>query len=162
MHLPRDIERKTVSPPPSLDITVEPLQLLKKQIQSALSPDLLTPQWRKIAEDKNNPMCGHCYAATEAAFWSLGGPKSDWTPQVVGNKQWSGSLQPGETHWFLKNSETGEILDVTAGQFDTPVPYETGVSNGMMCHPKGGSRRARVILSRLRKNGVSYEADSAP
>ena len=37
------------------------------KIKSVLTPDLLKPAYRKA--NKTNPMFGHCYAASEAAFY---------------------------------------------------------------------------------------------
>ena len=39
-----------------------------KKIQSVLTPDLLKGMWKK---DFDNPMAGHCYAATEALYWII-------------------------------------------------------------------------------------------
>lgn len=122
-------------------------QTLINKIQSVLTPDLLKGIWNKQFD---NPMAGHCYAATEALFWLLGGPDSDWKPYVLSHKTFPDRLAEGETHWFLKNKNTGEILDPTKEQFeDTPIPYDNGISNGMMNYPKGGSKRAREIIKRI-------------
>ena len=121
-------------------------QFLIKKIQSVLTPDLLKGMWNKKFE---NPLEGHCYIATEALYWMLGGPASDWKPYVLSHKTFPESLGEGETHWFLKNSK-GDILDPTAGQFeDEPILYDRGISNGMMSHPKGGSKRAKEIIRRI-------------
>jgi len=122
-------------------------QSLIKRIQSVLTPDLLKGIWAKQFE---NPMAGHCYVATEALYWILGGPDGDFVPYVLSHKTFPEGLDEGETHWFLKNKKTGEILDPTAEQFEgVPILYDKGISNGMMSYPKGGSKRAKEIIKRI-------------
>lgn len=122
-------------------------QNLIKKIQSVLTPDLLKGMWAKEA---TNPMTGHCYAATEALYWLLGGPDSEFKPFVLSHKTFPEGLDEGETHWFLRNEKTGEILDPTKEQFeDVPILYDRGTPNGMMNYPKGGSKRAKEIIRRI-------------
>lgn len=117
-----------------------------KKIQSVLSPDLLKGMWNKEFE---NPMTGHCYIATEALYWVLGGPDSEWRPFVLSHKTWPEGLDAGETHWFLKNNK-GDILDPTKEQFEgEEIRYDKGTPNGMMNHPYGGSKRAKEIIKRI-------------
>ena len=121
-------------------------QDLIKKIQSVLTPDLLKGMW---AKETTNPMAGHCYAATEALYWLLGGPESEYKPYVLSHKTFPEGLDEGETHWFLRNN-VGEILDPTAEQFeDVPILYDRGTPNGMMNYPKGGSKRAKEIIRRI-------------
>jgi hypothetical protein len=122
-------------------------QDLIKKIQSVLTPDLLKGMWNKEFE---NPLAGHCYAATEALYWLLGGPDGDFKPYVLSHKTFPEGLDEGETHWFLRNDKTGEILDPTAEQFEgIEIFYDRGVSNGMMSYPSGGSKRAKEIIRRI-------------
>lgn len=117
-----------------------------KKIQSVLTPDLLKGMWNK---EFDNPLAGHCYAATEALYWILGGPQSDYKTYVLSHLTWPEGLDEGETHWFLRNSK-GEILDPTAGQFeDVEIDYNKGKYNSMMNYPKGGSKRAKEIIRRI-------------
>jgi len=114
---------------------------LIKQIQSVLTPDLLKPEWKRIAKINGTPYCGHCYHATESLYWLLGGSKSNCKPMVVRHE--------GGTHWFLLTS-LGKILDVTGAQFYTKVPYELAKGCGFLTkHP---SKRARKVIERIRKN----------
>ena len=119
---------------------------LVKKIQSVLTKDLLKGMWNKVF---NNPLAGHCYAATEALYWMLGGTASDWKTYVLSHLSWPEGLDEGETHWFMKNSK-GEVLDPTAGQFEgQDIAYDKGRYNSMMNYPKGGSKRAREIMRRV-------------
>ena len=122
--------------------------VLMDKIKSVLTPDLLKGMWNK---EFDNPMTGHCYAATEALYWMLGGPKSEWRPYVLSNKTWPERLGVGETHWYLKNV-FGEILDPTKEQFGAEeIKYDKGTPNGMMNYPEGGSKRDKEIIRRINK-----------
>jgi hypothetical protein len=122
-------------------------QELINKIQSVLTPDLLKGRWK---QNFNNPLTGHCYIATEALYWILGGNNSDFKPYVLTHKVFPEGLDEGETHWFLKNNKTGEILDPTANQFENiKILYNKGISNGMMNYPKNGSKRAKEIIKRI-------------
>ena len=106
-----------------------------------LTPDLLQPRYRKLAAGKH-PTFGHCYAASEAVWYLLGGKESDYTPNVV--------RVPGGTHWYLKHKTKESVyLDPTAEQFAEPVPYE----NGVRCPFLTGkpSKRAAALIERATK-----------
>lgn len=122
-------------------------QILINKIQSVLTPDLLKGKW---AKDPKNAMAGHCYAATEALYWLLGGPNSNYMPNVLSHKTFPEGLDEGQTHWFLKHKMTNEILDPTSEQFENiTIPYQNGIPNGMMNYPVGGSKRAKEIIKRI-------------
>jgi hypothetical protein len=123
---------------------------LIRDIKKVLTPDLLKGYWKKVGSE--NSMAGHCYVATETLYWLLGGPDGPYKPFVLGHNTWPEGLDEGETHWFLKNMETGEILDPTKEQFgDINIAYDKGTPNGMMNFPKGGSKRAREVMRRLQE-----------
>lgn len=107
-----------------------------KMVTDNLSDDLLNPVYRSMPGRK--PTTGHCYVASEALYHLLGGAEAGWTPQFIRHE--------GQPHWYLKGPG-GEILDATADQFDTPVPYENGVGLGFLT--KRPSRRARILLGRI-------------
>lgn len=117
-------------------------------VQSVLSPDLLKPEWRRIARRSRCPLSGHCYAASEAIFHMLGGVGQGWGAQVLTSRTWPEGLRKGQTHWFLKNRLTGAIIDATSGQFGNLVPkHEAGVGCGFLTRTP--SRRAAEIISRV-------------
>lgn len=129
-----------------------PEDLINK-IQSVLTPDLLRGMWKKDVVD--HPTAGHCYIATEALYWMLGGPDGDYKPYVLTHKVFPEGLDRGETHWFLKNKKNGKILDPTAEQFgDIEILYDRGISNGMMNYPVGGSNRSKEIIKRIESKGL--------
>ena len=49
-------------------------------------------------------------------------------------------------HWFLMSPD-GEVVDPTAGQFSTPVPYDQARGKGFLT--KQPSKRARVVIGRI-------------
>jgi hypothetical protein len=111
--------------------------LFKDAITANLTPDLLQPKYREL--NKRNPLFGHCYVATEAMYYLLGGKESGYKPCVI---------RLGDTtHWFLKHKITEEIIDITAEQFDFPVPYEKGRGNGFLT--KNPSKRTQELLKRI-------------
>lgn len=93
-------------------------------IRSNLTPDLL-----------KKGQTGHCYVASEAYYHLRPG----WTPYVIRHE--------GATHWFLRAG--GEVLDITADQFRTPVPY----AHARRCPflTKKPSKRTMTLVDRLRK-----------
>jgi hypothetical protein len=105
---------------------------LIRQVQKHLTDDLR----RKPYKGNPNPLAGHCYVASEVLFHLLG---AEWLPCFVKHE--------GAPHWFLRNRRTGKVLDATASQFKTPVPYERGKGKGFLT--KKPSRRAQVILDAL-------------
>ena len=116
-------------------------------VASVLTPDLLKPEWRAEAERSGNPVAGHCYAAAEAVYHLCGGAEAGWVPQVLTHATFPDELAPGQTHWFLKNRITGELVDPTQGQFDSAPPYGLGRGTGFLT--AGPSRRAAVIIERV-------------
>lgn len=119
---------------------------IMEEIKSVLTPDLLKGTWRKPSD---NPMKGHCYVATEAFYWILGGDKSNISTYVITHKVFPKELEAGGTHWFAKDNSTNEIYDITKSQFKGNIPYSKGRRNGMMKYPKGGSKRAREVIKRI-------------
>lgn len=56
----------------------------------------------------------------------------------------------GITHWFLRTN-TGRVIDPTAEQFNTKVPYNQGKGCGFLTvFP---SKRAKILLRRGFKSG---------
>lgn len=109
---------------------------LTAEVQKVLTPDLLKREW---AQNPRTPLTGHCYAATEAMYHMLGG-------KAAGYKA-VGAQHEGGSHWWLQGPR-GEVIDPTAGQFKTPVPYARGVGRGFLTREP--SARAREIIQRVR------------
>ena len=105
------------------------------RVRAVLTDDLLKPHYRTRAHRR--PATGHCYVACEALFHLLGGKEAGLTPAQIRHE--------GESHWFLR-TPTG-VLDPTADQFDTPVPYPSGTGKGFLT--KEPSRRAVEVIRRV-------------
>ena len=91
-------------------------------------------------------MTGHCAVATESAYHLLGGKPAGWTPMNLHHE--------GSSHWFLRHAD-GRILDITASQFKTAVPYTKGRGCGFQTPLKDArglqlpSKRAQVVIDRV-------------
>lgn len=116
------------------------IRKLTTAVQQALTDDLRKPQYR----GRENCLAGHCYVASEALYWLLGGPQSGWVPQNIQHE--------GGPHWYLKHKISGAVLDPTASQFKTPVPYESGRGKGFLT--KQPSKRTQVVLDRVKNGGL--------
>lgn len=103
---------------------------------AALTDDLRRPPWR----GSPNPLAGHCYVASEAAWHLLGGLESPWRPAFIKHE--------GESHWFLKNIVNSNILDITVGQFSTAPDYANGIRKGFLT--KKASKRAEKVIQTIR------------
>ena len=104
---------------------------LSKIIIPLLTDDLRRPPWK----GSSNPLAGHCYVASEVAFYILPG---GWRPTFIRHE--------GSPHWLLRH-DNGEILDLTAPQFKTPVPHHLGIGKGFLT--KTPSKRAKSVLCKI-------------
>lgn len=92
------------------------LCLVMGLIRKNLTPDLLTPRYRK--DNETNPTYGHCYHSTQALFYLMD------TDKLI---PMSAKDYRGEKHWWLQDGE--RIYDVTAEQYYSIgklPPYENG------------------------------------
>lgn len=104
-----------------------------------LTDDLLTPRYRRHKKTNNVPdTFGHCYVASEAAYYLLGGKEEGWKPMHM--------THLGASHWFLKH-ESGYILDLTYNQFKSPLDYSKARGTGFLT--KEPSKRAKKLLIRI-------------
>jgi hypothetical protein len=112
---------------------ISPVDRLGRAIRASLTPDLLKPEYRHLTR----PYAGHCYVATEAYYHMSGGASSGLKPRVLRHE--------GSTHWCLARPD-GELVDLTAEQFETPVPYQTGKHCPFQASTP--SARARELIRR--------------
>jgi hypothetical protein len=106
---------------------------LIRLIQASLSDDLLKPEFRGAG----HPMAGHCYVASEA-YHHL----SDMSTKPKRLRH------EGVMHWWLEGAD-GTVIDITAGQFGTSVPYEEGIGCGFLTVMP--SRRAKLVMIRVER-----------
>lgn len=113
------------------------------KIKQNLTPDLLKKPYREI--NKNNPMYGHCYVATETLYHLM---KNEVTLMPYWGKD-----EEGITHWWLVSS-TGMIFDPTSEQYTSigkVPPYRVGRKGAFLT--KEPSKRSKVLMERI--NGKS-------
>lgn len=78
---------------------------------------------RQRIEDLGLMRQPECYSVSEAVYYLAGGRKAGLTAMRL--------KVPGEDqcHWFLRG-RWGEIIDLTAGQYKTPLDYSKAVGTG--------------------------------
>jgi 8-oxo-dGTP pyrophosphatase MutT (NUDIX family) len=118
---------------------------LLNHASASLSDDLRKPKYR----GNPNKFAGHCYVSAEALFHMLGGHGSGWVPQNIQHE--------GDQHWYLKHRETGQILDPTASQFKTKVPYEKGRGRGFLTSEP--SKRASELIARIKSRQGAVKSE---
>lgn len=105
----------------------------------------------------SHPLAGHCYVATEA-FYLLTGGDEKWQIErvfVEVEVEEPGPLEGVSefTHWFLRDKQTGSVVDLTSEQFteyqhcEVKIPYE----NGTVTHLKkpSPSKRTQKLLDKI-------------
>lgn len=102
-------------------------------VSRCLTDELRKPEYR----GHPNRLYGHCYVASEALFHLLGGKEAGCVAVRVRHE--------GTTHWWIEYQ--GVVLDITAAQFKTPVPYDKGTRTGFLT--KQPSARAQTVISRV-------------
>lgn len=101
-------------------------------IKQVLTDDLLHPKYR------GRPGA-HCYVASEAYYHlSLG--------HLSGLKSYSLRIDNDTVHWWLEDSK-GNIIDLTADQFDFEIDYSKGVRRPFLTQTP--SKRARIVMDRV-------------
>ena len=116
---------------------------LIQKVQRNLTDDLLSPTWQRLRD--TTLFSGHCYIAAEALWHLIGGRRSNYQPCVLTHALWPQGLDPGETHWFLRNGDS--ILDPTAVQFKEPIAYTRARACGFLT--KKPCRRAQLLIRRV-------------
>jgi hypothetical protein len=107
---------------------------LAEKIQQSLTDDLRRPPY----QGDPDPVKGHCYVASEAYFHLAGGKRTRHDVYRIRHE--------GSTHWFLRGM-LGEVIDLTDGQFATPVPYENATHTGFLTRQP--SQRAQELMRRV-------------
>jgi len=113
------------------------------RIKKHLEPSLLLAKYR----GQSHPLAGYCYVASEAYFHLAGGKGSGLKPMQISHE--------GVSHWFLLNDRNltlagSQIIDITAGQFKTPVPYSDAKGRGFLT--KNPSKRTQRLLDAIQRS----------
>lgn len=112
------------------------LDELIARIRASLSDDLLKADQRR--RERRTASAGHCYVASET-LWHLSG----CTLSVCQVEHENNS------HWFLRDEQTGAIYDPTADQFATPPPYASARRRAFLTRQP--SKRAAILISRVER-----------
>jgi hypothetical protein len=115
------------------------LRRLDDLILACLSDDLLKPKYRNI-KSACPAVAGHCYVASETAFYLLGGKSNGWKPMHMQHE--------GISHWFLQH-QSGKIYDPTMLQFVRKPDYTK--ARGMAFLTKKPSKRAKILIDRIKQ-----------
>ena len=119
-------------------------EAIKKTLNNLEINDLQS-SYRKMHRDGDcNPLFGHCFVATEV-LWELLKEQNinEFLPHYVYHEECG--------HWFLKHRQNGDIIDVTAGQFKTAVPYhKRGRRSSMMRFEEIPTKRTIEFLRRIK------------
>lgn len=121
------------------------IEAVIEAIQKSLTPDLLKPQFRE--GNANNPLFGHCYHSAEALYHLIRDLHSP--EEYHGYRPCRGVDDNGIPHWWLQ-SERGDILDPTAGQYTLNglnAPYESGRFRNFLT--KQPSKNAETLIRRI-------------
>lgn len=107
---------------------------IRKRIVASLTDDMRRAPYK----GHRNPLRGHCYVASEAYYHIAGGKNAGLKPMFVSHE--------GAPHWFLL-AANGSVIDLTAGQFRTPVPYWKAKGKGFLTSKP--SARAVELIRRV-------------
>jgi hypothetical protein len=97
----------------------------------------LKPQYRNQWTPQR-PTTGYCYVVAEVVYHYLA-PKGS-RPYII-------KFGKNDTHWFVKDP-AGDIIDLTADQFDEPVDYSQGKPQNFMT--KDISKRGKKLADLLK------------
>ena len=144
---------------------------IKRAFIDALTPDLLTAQYRAGLSPSDPVETGHCAVASEAFYHLAGGKAAGFMPVVCGYtvmqdgrmiygaaradaEKNAGGYFARETHWWIRGPKggkrgAGEVFDVTAAQYAFPFPYQNGHNTGFMQPQQKPSKRAQVVIDRV-------------
>lgn len=108
---------------------------IESDIVQCLTDDLRRAPYK----GHRNPLRGHCYVASEALYHLKGGKAAGLKPMFISHE--------GAPHWFLADTKNRIIYDLTAGQFETPVPYHLAKGKGFLTAKP--SARAVKVMQRI-------------
>lgn len=83
------------------------------------------------------PFTHYCYRFTECAYRAGKQPAGYETIR---------KKDPNGSHYYFRHAETGEILDLTAAQFNEPYDYDGGKRTAFMPQLSKGAKRLAEAL----------------
>lgn len=87
---------------------------------------------------QRNKFSGHCYISSECSFY-LFAKDLGFKPKFIRHE--------GQPHWYLANDKW--IIDITASQFKTEVPYQNGKGKGFLTNKP--SKRCQTLMDKIKK-----------
>jgi hypothetical protein len=109
------------------------LARLVELVRAHLTDDLLRPE--SLAIPRRTSSAGHCYVASETIYHLTG---RTLRPVRI--------VHESTPHWFLIDTN-GNVVDATADQFATPVPYDQGRRRPF--RTRRPSKRAQILIRRV-------------
>lgn len=68
---------------------------------------------------------GKCFPMSQFLFYYFGGYKSEWILKCIRKLQYSiGDIHSNTSHWYVENSLTGQIVDLSKEQFSGVLNIE--------------------------------------
>ena len=74
---------------------------------------------------------GYCYQVAQFLFYAMGGYNGKYDLKCIKKMEYKvGGQDFASTHWYIQNKETGNIVDLTASQFDGILDINDYYSEG--------------------------------
>jgi len=128
--------------------TAENIEVVTALLQDNLTPDLLSPAY--LEGNETNPLYGHCVHASQAMMCLMD------TTNLVPIR---GQDVSGEYHWWLADTETGQIIDPTEGQFDAldyPAPHSTGKKTNWYTFKSTPKKQTLSLIKKMQPDAKLY------
>jgi hypothetical protein len=118
--------------------SLAPADKLKREIQAVLTDELRSDEHR-LGQGRYD---GFAYVAAEAYFHLAGGYAAGLQPMQLKRR--------GKSHWWLLDKD-GRVIDITLAPRETSdFPYQRGHRRPFRHTPAGISRRAQMIVERVK------------
>lgn len=126
-------------------------QQLIRSVTAACGPEFIKKSYAARRPVDAHPTWGNCYVAIEALY-HLWAKDAGFKPHYLTMNLCNCSANcKGGTHWFLRNPETGQVIDPTVKQFGGVIPdYSTGTCCGFLT--KRPSNRCKRMLARIKEH----------
>jgi hypothetical protein len=116
----------------------------REEVKQLLKNDILGDYWYNINKSSNNHSTGFCYLASELYYFLNGKSKNWWFKEISSTEY----LPYNGKHFFLKNKETGEILDITKDQYinnNIEIPYHLAKNKGIRYMSKNCNKLKKLL-----------------
>ena len=111
-------------------------------IKENLDDSLLKNKYLNIKE--KNKFTGHCYVASETLYYLSKMIHENYKPAFIKINN--------DTHWFLKNKNTGEIIDITSEQFNFKLDYSNNKNASFLTNYP--SKRCVSLMNKIIKKNI--------